>query len=118
MDLGRRETVTLSSHVLDTAAGVPAAGVAVTLYRLDDGARSELAKAETNADGRVASPFGGELGDGWYELVFEAGDYYARNGTASFYDEIAIRFVIEENQKHYHVPLLLSPWGYTTYRGS
>jgi 5-hydroxyisourate hydrolase len=118
MDLRRGNAVTLSTHVLDTATGVPAAGVAVTLYRLDDGARSELTKAETNADGRVASPFGGELADGWYELVFEAGDYYGRANVASFYDEIAIRFVIEDGQKHYHVPLLLSPWGYSTYRGS
>lgn len=110
--------MTLSTHVLDTTAGVPAAGVGVTLYRLDDGARSELAASETNADGRIASPFGGELDDGWYELVFEVGDYYARAGTASFYDEIAIRFVMEKEQRHYHVPLLLSPWAYSTYRGS
>lgn len=110
--------MTLSTHVLDTAAGVPAAGVTITLYRLDDGARSELAKGETNADGRVASPFGGELAVGWYELVFEAGDYFAKSGTAAFYDEIAVRFVVEDNRRHYHVPILLSPWGYSTYRGS
>lgn len=110
--------MTLSTHVLDTAAGVPAANVKITLYRLDDGARSEVAKGETNADGRVAPPFGGELVVGWYELVFEAGDYFARNDIAAFYDEIAVRFVIEEGQRHYHVPILLSPWGYSTYRGS
>ena len=110
--------MTLSTHVLDTSLGVPAAGITITLYRLDDGARSELTNGETNADGRVGSPFGGELAAGWYELVFEAGDYFAKNGTASFYDEIAVRFVIEDGGRHYHVPILLSPWGYSTYRGS
>jgi 5-hydroxyisourate hydrolase len=116
MDFARSKTVTLSTHVLDTAKGAPARGVGVTLYRLDDGVRSEIATATTDADGRVASPFGGDLDDGWYELLFEAGDYFG--DTPAFYDEIAVRFVIERKQRHYHVPLLLAPWGYSTYRGS
>ena len=108
----------LSTHVLDVARGVPAEGVAVRLFRIEGRTRTELAGGSTNADGRIASPFGGELEAGWYELTFDAGAYYARRGEASFYDEVPVRFRIDAGGGRYHVPLLLSPWGYSTYRGS
>ncbi|HEY1727306.1 MAG TPA: hydroxyisourate hydrolase [Candidatus Baltobacteraceae bacterium] len=107
----------LSTHVLDTSLGEPAAGVDVTLYHVGS-ERKELARATTDADGRIPSPFGGKLASGWYELVFAVGKYFAGAGTAAFYDEIPVRFRIDVGEERYHVPLLISPWGYSTYRGS
>ena len=109
--------MTLSTHVLDIAAGKPAAGLEITLYRCKGDAREELARARTNADGRIASPFGGELAAGEYELVFSAGEYFDRSDTGSFYTTIPVRFSLS-GEGHYHVPLLLAPHGYSTYRGS
>ena len=109
--------MTLSTHVLDIAAGKPAADLEITLYRCNGDLREELARARTNADGRIASPFGGELAAGEYELVFNAGEYFARANTGSFYTTIPVRFTLS-GHAHYHVPLLLSPHGYSTYRGS
>ena len=108
----------LSTHVLDTARGAPAADLDVELVRIDGNNSREIARAHTDADGRIAAPFGGELANGVYELRFAAGAYHARTGTPSFYDEIPVRFKIDDASRHYHVPLLLSPWGYSTYRGS
>jgi len=110
--------MSLSTHVLDTARGVPAEAITVHLVHLVGDMRLEVASDVTNADGRIASPFGGELAAGWYELTFAAGAYFAKTGTPSFYDEIPIRFRIDADVKHYHVPLLLAPWAYSTYRGS
>jgi hydroxyisourate hydrolase len=107
----------LSTHVLDTSRGGAAAGVEVKLYRAGT-QRAELARATTDADGRIPAPFGGELESGWYELVFAVGAYFAREGSATFYDEVPIRFRIDAGAERYHVPLLISPWGYSTYRGS
>ena len=117
----------LTTHVLDTARGKPGAGIRVELFALD-GERRLLASAETNADGRCDGPLaeGDAFGSGRYELVFHAGAYFAANfvtgGDASadprFLDQVVIRFGIAEPDQHYHVPLLLSPYGYTTYRGS
>jgi 5-hydroxyisourate hydrolase len=107
----------LSTHVLDVARGRPAAGIEVALYRLAR-ERTLLASAVTDADGRIASPFGGELEAGWYELVFLTGRYFAGGGLEAFYDEIPVRFRIDPGDDRYHVPLLLSPFGYSTYRGS
>ena len=114
----------LTTHVLDTARGMPAAGLKITLYRLEGGTRAELASAATNADGRTDSPIlpkeSFEIGQ--YELVFEAGPYLRAAGLTGseplFLDEIPIRFGIDDDTAHYHVPLLLSPFGYSTYRGS
>ncbi|HEY5258494.1 MAG TPA: hydroxyisourate hydrolase [Candidatus Baltobacteraceae bacterium] len=108
----------LSTHVLDTARGLPASGIEVTLFAVAQGKRTEIARGVTNADGRVVSPFGGELQSGSYELLFSAGPYFAQTGTASFFDRIPVAFRIDPDTKHYHVPLLLAPWSYSTYRGS
>jgi 5-hydroxyisourate hydrolase len=113
----------LTTHVLDMATGKPAAGLSIALYRLNDEARSHLKTVATNADGRCDAPLlaGEEFATGEYELVFAAGDYLRRTGVAlpkpPFLDSVPIRFGMAE-QAHYHVPLLLSPYGYSTYRGS
>lgn len=114
----------LSTHVLDTARGRPAAGMAITLYRLTGDGRQRVKLVVTNADGRTDGPLleGAALTEGQYELVFAAGDYLRAQGQAQgevlFLDVIPIRFGIPDPTQHYHVPLLLSPYGYSTYRGS
>ncbi len=113
----------LTTHVLDTAAGRPAAGLAIELFRLDGGAEEKLATAVTNADGRVDRPLleGEALTAGVYELRFHAGGYLRAAGVRPeplFLDVIPIRFGVAAPGEHYHVPLLLSPFGYSTYRGS
>ncbi len=108
----------LSTHVLDTSTGRPAAGVAIALSAVTGTALAGLAWAVTNADGRTDEPLATELAAGTYELAFAVAPYFARAGTASFYDTITVRFIIAEGTGKYHVPLLLSPWGYSTYRGS
>jgi 2-oxo-4-hydroxy-4-carboxy-5-ureidoimidazoline decarboxylase len=107
----------LSTHVLDTVAGRPAAGVKITLHEIGASARSLLKDTVTNADGRTDAPLisGEPLRIGTYELTFHMGDYF---GAASFLDAVPIRFSIAEPEGHYHVPLLVTPWSYTTYRGS
>ncbi len=112
----------LTTHVLDTASGRPAAGLVVTLDRMDV-APERLVEAVTNADGRVDEPLlTGTLKRGRYALTFHAGDYLRAAGQPlpepAFLDEIVIAFGIAEADGHYHVPLLLSPYGYSTYRGS
>ena len=111
----------LTTHVLDTARGQPAAGMLVELYR-PGREREWLAGATTNQDGRCDSPLleGEAFRAGTYELVFHAGDYLARDGGghSGFLDQVVIRFNVEAPGDHYHVPLLLSQYGYTTYRGS
>jgi hydroxyisourate hydrolase len=110
----------LTTHVLDTAAGSPVAGLRVALYRIEGAARVPLAEAITNADGRTDAPIlpAGAFEPGTYELEFQAGAYLHAAGRASaFLDVIPIRFTMDA-QAHYHVPLLLSPYGYSTYRGS
>jgi len=115
---GRVTAMTLSTHVLDTARGRPAAGIAIALFALDGATRTPLGHAVTNADGRTDAPLATELPAGSYELVFAAGPYFAQTGATAFYDEIPVRFTIAANSGHYHVPLLLAPWSYSTYRGS
>ena len=114
----------LTTHVLDTARGCPAAGLKITLYRIDGAERVLLAEVQTNADGRTDSPIlpQDRFAPGVYELVFAAGDYLRASGQAGaaplFLDTVPIRFGMAEGNSHYHVPLLLSPFGYSTYRGS
>jgi 5-hydroxyisourate hydrolase len=109
--------MTLSTHVLDVARGTPAEGIDVTLYALDGETRTLVARTVTNVDGRTDAPLGTALRTGEYELVFSVGAYFERQGIDGFYKEIPIRFELDHPGK-YHVPLLLSPWGYSTYRGS
>lgn len=112
----------LTTHVLDTAQGCPAAGVSVSLYSLD-GERLLLSQNKTNGDGRLDNPLleGSAFEVGTYELVFQAGDYFAQSDLAldspAFVNEVVLRFSIARDE-HYHVPLLVSPWSYSTYRGS
>jgi 5-hydroxyisourate hydrolase len=106
--------VSLSTHVLDTARGRPAAGVAIELARLDGSGRTVLASVVTNGDGRTDEPLLDPLQAGTYELLFGVGAYFG----SGLYDEIPIRFRIDDAGAHYHVPLLVSPWSYSTYRGS
>jgi 5-hydroxyisourate hydrolase len=118
----------LTTHVLDTAAGRPAKGIRIELHRLDpSGARvagGPLLSLAANADGRGDYPLleGAALLAGVYELVFHAGRYFSGQGVAlsnpPFLDEVVIRFGIADPAGHYHVPLLISPYGYSTYRGS
>ncbi|WP_353980609.1 hydroxyisourate hydrolase [Salinicola endophyticus] len=111
----------LTTHVLDTARGCPAADLRIELYRLDGERRTRLVTLHTNADGRGDEPLlaGAEFRAGCYELIFHAGDYLAASGApGGFLDLIPIRFTIDAPGEHYHVPLLLSPFGYSTYRGS
>ena len=114
----------LTTHVLDTARGKPAAGVAITLYRISGQSHRKIAQTVTNADGRTEAPMlaGKALTEGIYELVFRAGDYLRASGQAGdgvlFLDEIPIRFGVPDAGQHYHVPLLISPFAYSTYRGS
>ncbi|WP_439139374.1 hydroxyisourate hydrolase [Roseicyclus sp.] len=113
----------LTTHVLDTARGCPAAGLRITLYRITGTTREEIAEKVTNADGRTDGPILPEetFATGIYELVFAAGDYLRGQGIDAveplFLDDVPIRFGMSA-QDHYHVPLLLSPYGYGTYRGS
>lgn len=108
----------LSTHVLDIARGAPAPGVEVALFKIDGDTREPIAAARTDGDGRIASPFGGELAAGTYELVFLVGAYFKYHGVTGFYHDIPVRFQIDDVAARHHVPLLLSPWGYSTYRGS
>ena len=111
----------LTTHVLDTARGRPAEGVRIALYRLSSAGRERLAEAVTNADGRTDAPLlsGAPLRRGRYELRFHVGDYFRRTGhDAGWLDVVPIGFGIAEPEGHYHVPLLVTPWSYTTYRGS
>lgn len=117
------ENGTLTTHVLDTARGTPAAGMGVELYRIEGDVRLRLRTATTNSDGRTDIPLigRGEMFEGIYELIFYAGDYISRTGgsdTPLFLDVIPIRFAVSDANAKLHVPLLLSPYGYSTYRGS
>jgi 5-hydroxyisourate hydrolase len=112
----------LTTHVLDTARGLPAAGVDVVLYRVNP-ELLELARGHTNADGRLDQPIlqGDDFTAGVYQLVFQAGDYFRVHGNNPeplFVDEVVLRFGINDPEQHYHVPLLVSPFAYSTYRGS
>ena len=114
----------LTTHVLDTAQGCPAMGVGIELFRLTGNKREKLTAVVTNDDGRVDGPIlaDADFQTGTYELVFLAGNYLRASGAPmtdpAFLDEIPIRFGISDGDAHYHVPLLLSPYGYSTYRGS
>ena len=121
---GQGRSGRLTTHVLDTMSGQPGAGLAVELFRIEDERRLRLAQRTTDADGRTPEPLlaGPDLGRGTYELVFHVGDYFRARGVAltepAFLDQVPVRFGIADPARHYHVPLLVSPYGYSTYRGS
>ena len=116
----------LTTHVLDLAQGQPAANLRIELWRLDlSGAgHTRLAAVRTNADGRTDEPLlqGDDFSAGVYELVFDVGEYFATQGVETpmppFLDHVPVRFGVADPAAHYHVPLLVSPWAYSTYRGS
>jgi len=113
----------LTTHVLDTAHGCPAPGVEIVLYRVTPELQ-ELGRDRTNVDGRLDNPIleGDAFAPGVYELVFQAGTYFRAMNLdipePPFVDEVVLRFGIADAGQHYHVPLLVSPWAYSTYRGS
>lgn len=111
----------LTTHVLDLTRGRPAAGMAIALWRLNGDARVRLESTRTNADGRTDSPLleSAQLSPGVYEIVFEVGEYFALAAPAGrFLDSVPLRFTVADPAAHYHVPLLTTPWAYSTYRGS
>ena len=113
----------LTTHVLDTASGRPAAGLRISLYKVSGNSHRKVKDVVTNADGRCDAPLleGSDFKPGIYELIFYAGDYLRSSGVdlpePAFLDQVPIRFGMSEDV-HYHVPLLISPYGYSTYRGS
>ena len=112
-----RSRPTISTHVLDLGSGEPAAGVPVALFRLDeDGQPALLAEAETDDDGRVRALLHDDLAPGSYQLVFDVAAYL--DGESDFFENMAVGFRIDDPERSYHVPLLLSPFGLSTYRGS
>ena len=114
----------LTTHILDTASGKPGKDIRIDLYALSAGEKTHIKTVTSNDDGRCEAPLlqGDALTEGVYELVFHAGAYFEAQGTElpspKFLDEIVIRFGISEATEHYHVPLLVSPFSYSTYRGS
>lgn len=115
---------TLTTHVLNTAQGRPAGGLEIELWRIDGDKRTLIRTARTNEDGRTREPMlsGADFRPGAYELVFLLGQYFADTGLANadipFLDRVPVQFGIADPDAHYHVPLLASPWAYSTYRGS
>jgi 5-hydroxyisourate hydrolase len=108
----------VTTHVLDCALGEPAAGVPVRLEHADGGHPSLVAEGITDSDGRVRDLGPDDLLPGTYRIVFDTGSYFARSGRRAFYPEVAVTFLVDRSDGHYHVPLTLSPFAYSTYRGS
>jgi len=112
--------MTISTHVLDTSIGRPAASVTVHLQRQSGTTWTDVSKAVTDKDGRVSALLApsARVGAGGYRLAFDVGEYFRERGVESFYSRVSIDFVVRDAASHYHVPLLVSPYGYSTYRGS
>ncbi len=108
----------ITTHVLDLTQGAPAAGVVVTLEQASATGWTVLARATTDADGRVRDAFASVPAPGRYRLTFATGAWFAARGVTSFHPEVNVVFDVLDGQPHHHVPLLLSPFGYSTYRGS
>ena len=114
----------ITTHVLDTSRGCPATGVPVELFRMDQGDNQDgdtsLGKGETDSDGRIASGLidASDFSPGLYRIEFNTQRYFESTGTDAFYPQVSIQFIVSPGNDHYHVPLLLSPFGYSTYRGS
>jgi 5-hydroxyisourate hydrolase len=110
--------VGLSTHVLDTAGGQPARGVDVVAERADGEAWVEVGRGTTDDDGRVGDLVAGELVPGPHRITFDTGSWFARDGVRAFWGDVVVSFTVADPAEHHHVPLLLSPYGYSTYRGS
>jgi 5-hydroxyisourate hydrolase len=109
----------ITTHVLDTSRGRPASGVRLALHFHEHGAWKELAHGATDEDGRCKTLTPAvAIAPGRYKIVFETGAYFAAQKVETFYPEVSVIFEVKDGAAHYHVPLLLSPWGYSTYRGS
>lgn len=110
----------ITTHVLDLSSGKPAAGVRVALFRMADGHRLPVASGVTDADGRLKNlvPEATTLDAGVFELSFETGTYFRAKGVEAFHPRISVLIELPDGSQHYHVPVLVSPFGYTTYRGS
>ena len=108
----------VTTHVLDTGSGKPAADVPVTLNVLDGTSWAQIADGVTDEDGRIKQLGPDRLPTGTYRLAFDTGKYFAASGTETFFPEVTLTFGVVESEAHYHVPLLLSPFAYSTYRGS
>ena len=108
----------ITTHILDLGSGQPAAGVAVRLYRVHDQNHTAIASGTTDADGRVTNWFDTAIEAGHYQLRFATGDWYEGCGMDTFFPEVCLDFRVKDPDAHYHVPLLLNQWGYSTYRGS
>lgn len=108
----------VTAHVLDASTGTPARGVAVTLSATEAAEESVIAEAVTDDDGRVSQLGPEQLASGVYRITFGTGDYFAARDQETFYPQVRVDFRVDEAQAHYHVPLLLSPFAYSTYRGS
>jgi 5-hydroxyisourate hydrolase len=108
----------ITTHILDLTGGAPAAGVSVTLEQHEAGAWAMLGRAVTDQDGRIRDAFPAPPTSGRYRLTFATGAWFASRGVASFHPEVSVTFEVRDASQHHHVPLLLSPFGYSTYRGS
>ncbi|HWF12320.1 MAG TPA: hydroxyisourate hydrolase [Candidatus Acidoferrales bacterium] len=109
----------ISTHVLDTARGCPGAGIRVQLHRLSGEAWKLIGESHTDENGRCGNLTGNEKPEpGTYRLIFHAAEYFENQNTKTFYSEIPVIFEVGDSGRHYHVPLLISPFGYSTYRGS
>jgi len=109
----------ITTHILDLSRGKPAAGVPVTLdVRGDDGNWTHVGKGETDGDGRLMNLTSAPLRNGTYRLTFDVATYFRERRVATFFPEVIVVFHVADGEQHHHVPLLLSPWGYSTYRGS
>lgn len=108
----------VTTHILDTGSGRPAAGVAVELSKLDGGNWAHVARGVTDGDGRIKNLGPERLPGGTYRLSFATGDYYSALGSETFFPTVDLNFTVSDGGEHYHVPLLLSPFAFSTYRGS
>jgi 5-hydroxyisourate hydrolase len=108
----------ITTHVLDTSRGRPAVGVPVLLERASDSGWQPVGRGTTDVDGRIGDLLSSLPERGQYRLTFDTGAYFRALGEASFYPEVSVTFVVGDGEERYHVPLLLSPFGYSTYRGS
>ncbi len=108
----------VTTHILDLGSGKPAAGVSVSLYRVTEQSETCIAKGITDDDGRVMSWFDTPVETGHYRIRFATGDWYQSRGLETFFPEVCLDFRVSDPDSHYHVPLLLNQWGFSTYRGS